>query len=38
LKKIRTYPGGNEVVDKLLFEFREKYKMRKAMMEELRGV
>jgi ribosomal protein L20A (L18A) len=38
LKKIRNYPGGNEVVDKLLAEFTAKYKMRKAMMEELRGV
>jgi hypothetical protein len=36
LKKIRTYPGCNEAVDKLLAEFRLKYKMRKAIMEELR--
>jgi hypothetical protein len=38
LRKMRTYPAGNEVVDKLLAEFRKKYKARPAMIEELRGV
>jgi hypothetical protein len=38
LRKIRTYPGGNEAVEKLLSSFKIKYKARKAMMEELRGV
>lgn len=38
LKNIRTYPGGKEVVDKLLPEFKVKYKARSAMMQELRGV
>jgi hypothetical protein len=35
LKKIKNY-GGGETVDILVSEFREKYKMRKALLEELR--
>lgn len=35
LKNIRTYPGGDKKVDKLIDEFKLKYKARKAMMEEL---
>ncbi len=38
LKKIRTYPEGNKIVEKLLAEFKIKYKTRRAVMEELRGV
>lgn len=38
LRKIRTYPEGRQVTDKLLAEFKIKYKARRAMMEELRGV
>ena len=38
LRKIRTYPEGNRIVDKLLTEFKIKYKARRAMMEELKGV
>ncbi len=38
LRKIRTYPQGNQVTDKLLAEFKIKYNARKAMMEELSGV
>ncbi len=38
LKKIRKYPGGNNAVDKLLAEFKLKYKARRAMMEELEGI
>lgn len=38
LKKIRTYPGGNVKADKLLADFRMRYKQRRAMMEELKRV
>jgi len=38
LKKIRKYPDGDKTVEKLLDEFRVKYKARKAMTEELMGV
>ncbi|WP_298390987.1 hypothetical protein [Hydrotalea sp.] len=38
LRKIRTYPEGNRIVDKLLTEFKIKYKAGRAMMEELREV
>lgn len=38
LRKIRTCPEGNRIVDKLLTEFKIKYKARRAMMEELREV
>lgn len=38
LKKIKHYDGGKEVVDALLKNYREIYKRRKNMMEELEGV
>lgn len=36
--KLRSYPHGNGLADKLLVEFRAKYRVRRAMMEELNGV
>lgn len=36
--KLRSYPHGNGLADKLLVEFRAKYQVRRAMMEELNGV
>ncbi|MDQ3682668.1 MAG: hypothetical protein M3352_06300, partial [Bacteroidota bacterium] len=38
LKKMKRYEGGNKVVDRLLLKYRELYKRRKNMMEELKGV
>ena len=38
LKKMKAYEGGNETVNKLLLQYRELYKRRKNMMEELKGV
>ena len=36
LRKIKDYPDGAEITNKILTEWREKYKRRKAMMEELK--
>jgi len=38
LKKMKRYEGGNKVVDQLLLTYRELYKRRKNMMEELKGL
>jgi len=38
LKKMSSYPGGNQAADEMAAEFKIKYKARRAMMEELRGV
>ena len=38
LKKMKGYEGGKEMVNKLLLKYRELYKRRKNMMEELKGV
>jgi hypothetical protein len=38
LKKMKGYEGGEEIVNKLLLKYRELYKRRKNMMEELKGV
>jgi hypothetical protein len=38
LKKMKRYEGGKKVTDQLLLKYRELYKRRKNMMEELRGV
>lgn len=38
LKKMKGYEGGKEIVNKLLLKYRELYKRRKNMMEELKGV
>ena len=38
LKKMKHYKGGKEVVASLLNKYREVYKRRRKMMEELEGV
>lgn len=38
LRKLKLYEGGNKVVEKLLLKYKELYKRRKNMMEELKGV
>ena len=38
LNHMRGYPNGDHVVDKILKEFRTKYRMRRAMQEELNQV
>jgi len=35
---MKGYEGGKEIVNKLLLKYRELYKRRKNMMEELKGV
>ena len=38
LKRMRTFIGGNELVDQLLYKYRVGYKRRKNMIEALKGV
>jgi len=38
LKKMRTFAGGDELVDQLLEKYRSTYKRRKNMMVELKDV
>ena len=38
LKRMRTFTGGNELVNQLLYKYRVGYKRRKNMMEALKGV